>query len=113
MVSLRGAVAIFLGTALIGVGLITLGYSIQGGTDHPVCLRATTQDSTPVQVACDYRDGAWHPQGPPVHLPPCDDSAPGREVTGTCWLADDDGVSVWPTPYATVPLYVLEPSQAR
>lgn len=46
-----------------------------------------------------------------VHLPPCDDDAPGKPVTGPCWLSDDGRVAVWPYPYAPQPWYVLDGSQ--
>lgn len=48
-----------------------------------------------------------------VDLPSCDDDAPGRPITGTCWLWDDDQVAVWPYPYAPQPLYVLTGAGAR
>ena len=48
-----------------------------------------------------------------VDLPSCDDDAPGRPITGTCWLADDDQVAVWPYPYAPEPIYVLTGAGAR
>jgi hypothetical protein len=45
------------------------------------------------------------------HLPPCDDGAPGAPVTGPCWLTDDGGTAIWPYPYASEPVAILEPSQ--
>lgn len=62
--------------------------------------------------------GLWphhEPPQPPTlgSIPACDDDAPGRPVTGPCWLLDDDGpdgqrrISVWPYPYAPTPLAVL------
>lgn len=44
----------------------------------------------------------------PVDLPACDDDAPGRPVTGPCWLLDDGQLAVWPYPYAPAPIYRLE-----
>jgi hypothetical protein len=44
-------------------------------------------------------------------IPPCDDDAPGRPITGPCWLVDDDMTAVWPYPYAPTPLAVLRDSQ--
>lgn len=108
---------------LIGgwVGLVAVvavafggGWLLRGPGEHAapaVCWAAVAEDSDPHQAPCDYRDGAWWPMTAPLHLPPCDDDAPGRPVVGTCWLADDDGVAVWPHPYAPTPLAVLEPSQ--
>jgi hypothetical protein len=46
-----------------------------------------------------------------VQLPPCDDDAPGRPVTGPCWLSDEDRVWIYPYPYASAPMYVLNGSQ--
>lgn len=40
-------------------------------------------------------------------LPACDDDAPGRPVTGPCWLMDDGGMAVWPYPYAPTPVAVM------
>lgn len=44
-------------------------------------------------------------------IPPCDDDAPGRPITGPCWLVDDDMTAVWPYPYAPTPVAVLRGSQ--
>ena len=72
-----------------------------------VCYAALAEDSQPIPMPCDYRHGGWYPVTPPVHVPPCDDDAPGKPITGTCWLADDGGVAVWPRPYAPAPIYIL------
>jgi hypothetical protein len=63
-----------------------------------------------------HRDPAPAPAPAPVAattvtLPACDDDAPGRPVTGPCWLIDDGPggtlVRVFAYPYAPEPLYVL------
>ena len=46
----------------------------------------------------------------PATLPACDDSGPERQITGPCWLADDDQTAIWPYPYASEPVTVLQRS---
>lgn len=105
--------------ASVGVGLLWLTLTLtlalvmvadrdQGST--PTCWVAATEDSDPHQVPCDYRNGAWWPRTPPLRLPTCDRDIPGAPVTGTCWLADDGSVAVWPRPYASGPVAILEGS---
>ena len=92
----RNLAHLFVAGAVLAVGTlvgVTIGISAHAATETP---RA-------------------HPVG--VHLPPCDDDAPGKPITGPCWLIDDDGpgrqtrISVWPYPYAPQPWYVLDGSQ--
>ena len=80
---------------LIGVGLVAA----------PAWVGLSRADATPapaVTVTVQPTLGS---------LPPCDDDAPGRPITGPCWLLDDDMTAVWPYPYAPTPLAVLRGSQ--
>lgn len=45
-------------------------------------------------------------------LPPCDDDTPEHPVTGPCWLSDSGTLAVWPYPYASEPLLVLDGSKS-
>lgn len=100
-----------IGVFLAGILALALVPVADQGLGRPTCWAASTEDSDPQPVPCDYRNGAWHPVTPPIALVPCDQDTPGQPVTGPCWLSDSGTLAIWPHPYATTPLYRLEGSQ--
>jgi hypothetical protein len=104
----RNVAAILAGLAVGTSVYVTVSLATRQTPAPPVpqCWAAMTEDSTPHPVPCDYRDGAYWPLTAPLTLPPCDDGA-----QGTCWLTDDGSVAIWPRPYASTPLLILEGSK--